>query len=231
MKALAIPTILAILCAGAASAQTTTVVPAAPSAVDRPTAPKANSDVVMEGRFITGVPHDLMRVSKVLGIPVIGSDPVRIGAIDDLVFDHQGKGVAVVIGTGGFLGMGEKRVGVPFDTVLWNTADDNRATSTAGVTTAGTQPQTIAPDQAADRMPGAKVASRALDAQNADQSGKVDAASGPAGAPARADATPATQLVLGSNGKAERAVVHLTKGDLQMAPAYRYAGEDAPTKP
>jgi hypothetical protein len=219
--------IVALVSAGAAQAQTD-VVPAAPSARDR-TAPSAPAGMVTAGGFITSVPPDLMRVSKVIGIPVVGSDPVRIGTIDDLVFDRGGKGVAVVIGTGGFLGMGEKRVGVPFTAVLWSTADGNRSTSTAGVTMAGTQPQTIAPDQAAGRMPGANVASQALDAQNTNQSGKVDAGSG-SSAPAQPAQAPATAFVVGSGGAADRAVVQLTRGDLQMAPAYRFAGEEAAVK-
>jgi hypothetical protein len=36
--------------------------------------------------------------------------------------------------------------------------------------------------------------------------------------------------VVGSGGAADRAVVQLTRGDLQMAPAYRFAGEEAAVK-
>jgi hypothetical protein len=41
----------------------------------------------------------------------------RIGTVKDLLFDDQGKLHAVIIGFGGFLGIGEKSVGLPFEMV------------------------------------------------------------------------------------------------------------------
>lgn len=43
-----------------------------------------------------------------------------VGDINDLVFDRQGRINTVVIGVGGFLGMGEKSVGVPFNALVFN---------------------------------------------------------------------------------------------------------------
>lgn len=220
MKLFASTTLATILCALPALAQTA-VVPAAPSAADRAPVPKAAPDVSTSGRFLTSVSPDLMRVSKVIGIPVIGSDPVRIGKIDDLVFDRDGRIVSVVIGTGGLLGIGEKRVGVPFDTVLWSTADGDRSVANPDVVTAGTQARQIDPATAPDRMPGSQVGTQALDAQNRNQSGTNDAASGSSAAVQPA-VKPATELLVGPGGAANRAVVQLTKGDLQMAPEYRF---------
>jgi sporulation protein YlmC with PRC-barrel domain len=231
MKLFATTTLVAVLCGLPALAQTTTVVPAAPSAADRAPQPQAAPDVPTSGPFLTSVSPDLMRVSKVIGIPVIGSDPVRIGKIDDLVFDRQGKVVSVVIGTGGLLGLGEKRVGVPFDTVLWSTADGDRSVTNTDVVTAGTQARQIDPATAPDRMPGSQVGTKSLDAQNQNQSGNVVSSSGTS-APTQQAVTPATALLVGPGGAANRAVVQLTKGDLQIAPEYRFdAGTAAPARP
>lgn len=41
----------------------------------------------------------------------------KIGVINDLVIGRDGRVAAVVIGVGGFLGIGEKNVGVPFQDI------------------------------------------------------------------------------------------------------------------
>ena len=50
----------------------------------------------------------------------------KIGDIDDVLVDHDGKVVALVIGVGGFLGMGEKHVAVPHNMVRATTKDNNK---------------------------------------------------------------------------------------------------------
>ena len=41
----------------------------------------------------------------------------KIGDIDDVLIDKDGKVTALIIGVGGFLGMGEKDVAIPFSDV------------------------------------------------------------------------------------------------------------------
>jgi sporulation protein YlmC with PRC-barrel domain len=41
----------------------------------------------------------------------------KIGGFDDILIDKEGRVTAVIIGVGGFLGMGEKDVAVPFSSV------------------------------------------------------------------------------------------------------------------
>jgi sporulation protein YlmC with PRC-barrel domain len=41
----------------------------------------------------------------------------KIGGVDDILIDKEGRVTAVIIGVGGFLGMGEKDVAVPFSSV------------------------------------------------------------------------------------------------------------------
>jgi len=54
-----------------------------------------------------------------------GDDAEEIGNITDVVFNQEGSMTAVVIGVGGFLGIGEKSVAVPFDTLQFVVAADN----------------------------------------------------------------------------------------------------------
>jgi sporulation protein YlmC with PRC-barrel domain len=55
------------------------------------------------------------RGSKLMGATIYGPDNASIGNVNDVLVDNTGKIRAVVIGVGGFLGVGEKDVAVPFD--------------------------------------------------------------------------------------------------------------------
>lgn len=50
----------------------------------------------------------------------------KIGEIMDVLVDREGKATALIIGVGGFLGMGEKDVAVPFNAVHAMTKDNNK---------------------------------------------------------------------------------------------------------
>jgi sporulation protein YlmC with PRC-barrel domain len=57
---------------------------------------------------------DEWRATKLVGASVYGPDNASIGTINDLVFDRDGSVKAAVVGVGGFLGIGEKSVAIPF---------------------------------------------------------------------------------------------------------------------
>lgn len=66
--------------------------------------------------------------SRLIGFPVYSSDAAdaeRIGEINDLVVNESGDVAAVIIGVGGFLGVGEKNVAVEYGALQWTTAADN----------------------------------------------------------------------------------------------------------
>jgi hypothetical protein len=50
--------------------------------------------------------------TKFKGTQVIGQDDSKIGSVDDIMFDKSGKVKAVIVGVGGFLGIGSKDVGL-----------------------------------------------------------------------------------------------------------------------
>ncbi len=52
-----------------------------------------------------------------IGTPVTNREGQQIGKISNLVFDQDGRIELAVIGVGGFLGLGEKEVAIPFDSV------------------------------------------------------------------------------------------------------------------
>jgi hypothetical protein len=66
--------------------------------------------------------------SRLIDQPVYsssGDDAEEIGNISDLVFDEGGQIRAVIIGVGGFLGIGEKAVAVDFQLLEFTLAADN----------------------------------------------------------------------------------------------------------
>ena len=61
------------------------------------------------------------RASKLAGLSVYNDKNESVGSINDLLTDKSGNIKAVVIGVGGFLGVGEHLVAVPFDKVKFVT--------------------------------------------------------------------------------------------------------------
>ena len=60
---------------------------------------------------------DQWRASKLAGVAVYGPEKKDVGKITDVLLSKDGKAEFVIIGVGGFLGIGEKDVAVPFDQV------------------------------------------------------------------------------------------------------------------
>jgi sporulation protein YlmC with PRC-barrel domain len=71
-------------------------------------APAAASESAFQGNW---------RASKVVGVSVYNDNNESLGSINDLLTDQTGNIKAVVIGVGGFLGVGEHLVAIPFDKI------------------------------------------------------------------------------------------------------------------
>lgn len=95
------------------------------------------------GKFVTQQTPNHWRASKLVGVVVYGTNNERIGDINEVLIDRNGDAEAVVIGVGGFLGIGEKDVALPFKSVEWRTSDMDR--TAANTTAAPGAPGTTAP--------------------------------------------------------------------------------------
>jgi sporulation protein YlmC with PRC-barrel domain len=60
------------------------------------------------------------RASKLVGVNVYNEANEKIGDINDVILDKAGKVENVVLGVGGFLGMGEHYVAVAYDKLKWS---------------------------------------------------------------------------------------------------------------
>src|SRR5882757_4339127 len=71
------------------------------------------------------------RASKLVGVDVYNEANEKIGDINEIILDKSGKAANVIIGVGGFLGMGEHYVAVAYDKLKWVNEPVRSATTTS----------------------------------------------------------------------------------------------------
>jgi sporulation protein YlmC with PRC-barrel domain len=81
------------------------------------------------------------RASKLVGVNVYNEAHEKIGDINDVILDKSGKVENVILGVGGFLGMGEHYVAVAYDKLKW-TNEPPRATTASNTTSTANPPAT-----------------------------------------------------------------------------------------
>lgn len=64
------------------------------------------------GTFLSVQASNQWLATQPIGVTVVGADGEKIGSIDDLVTDQSGAIHAIIIGVGGFLGIGAKDIAV-----------------------------------------------------------------------------------------------------------------------
>src|SRR5215204_1860607 len=167
------------------------------------------------GQILTQMQPNLMRGSRLMGVDVYGSDNQKIGDIDEVLVDRDGRIHAVVVGIGGFLGIGRKDVAIPFGQLQWMSDDQARAADTAagaGTNTAG--------GMTTPASPGTSTAS----------TGNQPATTGSTGVPGTGTGgTVATAARSTDDSVPARATVPMSKADLQNAPEFRYSTEASRT--
>jgi sporulation protein YlmC with PRC-barrel domain len=76
-------------------------------------------------KMMTTLPQHATAISNWYDQNVYDTNDNKIGEVKDMLLDREGKVQAVIVSVGGFLGMGEKDVAVPFDAV-GTTQRDNK---------------------------------------------------------------------------------------------------------
>jgi sporulation protein YlmC with PRC-barrel domain len=74
------------------------------------------------------VPADALTVTDWYKQDVYDPNNNKIGEVMDVLLDKSGKVTSLIIGVGGFLGVGEKDVAVPFDAVRATTKNNKKVT-------------------------------------------------------------------------------------------------------
>jgi PRC-barrel domain len=74
-------------------------------------------------QIMTSLPAESLAFTQWQKQSVYDLNDNKIGDVMDILMDHDGKPVAAIIGVGGFLGVGEKDVAVPFNAVHFKMKD------------------------------------------------------------------------------------------------------------
>lgn len=110
LKRLMMTTAAAALVVGSAVAQAPAPdTPKAPPAQKAQPMPPAAS-ATESRQFVTQQASDQWLATRFKGTDVIGSNNEKIGDVNDILFDRNGRIMAYVIGVGGFLGIGAKEI-------------------------------------------------------------------------------------------------------------------------
>lgn len=183
-------TALLTMTASAALGQTAAPTPA-PPATGQTIAPSGSAAPSSNTNFA-----GKWRASKLMGVDIYGPDNQKVGDVTEVIVDRTGRVESVAVGVGGFLGLGQKDVAVPFNQITWSDQPMG-ADSTAG--TRGAAPGAAAP---------------------ATGTGAPAAGAAPNAAPANRTATGSANaaMMYPNHGK-----ISMTKDQLQSAPAVTYS--------
>jgi sporulation protein YlmC with PRC-barrel domain len=77
-------------------------------------------------QFATSIPSDAKSISLYYNEDVYDSQNNKIGDVNDILLDNGGNVKTAMVGVGGFLGVGEKDVAVPFDALKLTEKDNDR---------------------------------------------------------------------------------------------------------
>jgi hypothetical protein len=159
-------------------------------------------------QLLTALQPGQWRGSKLIGTNIYGfeqgnrNDTDKVGDINEVLLDRNGNVQAVVIGVGGFLGLGEKDVAIPFNMIEWRSADEVRtsANTTAPAGAGGTAARMDAPTA------GTTATAPATRPGDATATGTV----------ARSEQAGANQT------SPDRGYIRMSKDELKNAPTFRY---------
>ena len=143
----------AAIVSGSAYAQTNQ--PAPGTASTATTITSSDKKMMLKGNW---------RASKLMGLDVYNQANEKLGDVNELIIDKDGKVSAVVIGVGGFLGMGEHDIAVTMDklkfveepvrtTSTTPPTTERRDTPTTGAATSTAAPSARATSNANDWVP------------------------------------------------------------------------------
>lgn len=99
------------------------------------------------------------RASKVVGVNVYNDSNEKLGSIDELIMNKDGKIDKVIIGVGGFLGVGQRDIAVNFDQLKFTDQPVPSTTASTSSTGSSTSPSSTAPSSTPSSTVGTSTAS------------------------------------------------------------------------
>jgi hypothetical protein len=114
LTAAALAAVLAVPAFAQQPSTSTTPPPAAQPSTPSSSMSSPSAATAQKAGFVQSQDANDWRGSKLIGASVYGPDNSSIGEINDVIIGSDGRIKAVVVGVGGFLGVGQKDVAVPF---------------------------------------------------------------------------------------------------------------------
>ncbi|WP_349367623.1 PRC-barrel domain-containing protein [Salinarimonas sp.] len=91
-------------------------------------------DVELQGGFIARQGQNHLMASELMDAEVRTAGDEDLGSVEDMLVTADGRILGVVVGVGGFLGIGEKRVAIPSEAIEVIFEGEAEATEEAGAT-------------------------------------------------------------------------------------------------
>lgn len=76
--------------------------------------------------YLSAAPANATHASNLIGAKVKTTNNEDVGSVSDLIIDDNGQVMAIVVGVGGFLGMGEKNIAIGWDDVSRSSSPDDK---------------------------------------------------------------------------------------------------------
>jgi sporulation protein YlmC with PRC-barrel domain len=156
------------------------------------------------GQFMTKMETNQIMASDLIGTRVVSANNESIGDINDVIVDRNGQVMAAVVGVGGFLGIGEKDVAVPFKSLEFMNSQQAQAMDSSN--TGGNN---------AVNTTGSTTGSTATTGNTATS-----------GAGTAGSTNTAANTSSSNQNQPERVVLRMTKAELQAAPAFDEDGDN-----
>jgi sporulation protein YlmC with PRC-barrel domain len=158
----------------------------------------------MQGQFMTQMQGEQMMASKLIGTTVVSTNNESIGDVNDVILDRNGQVLAVVVGVGGFLGIGEKDVAVPFKSLEFASRQQLNAMNNSG-TAAGNNVNTT----------------------GSTTGGATNRSTATTGNTGGNGTSAAPDTAASNNSSPDRVVLRMTKAELQAAPTFHSSGNNS----
>jgi hypothetical protein len=219
-----------------------TIAPAAPGAAQEgtmtndtnaagttaaPMGQSADASSMTEGPFVTVPETGAWRVSDFQGKAVYGTDGESIGEINDVLVSQDGSVNAVIIGVGGFLGIGEKDVAVDMTALeLGPGATQAEADQAASTMNNDVSAETTAATDTTATAPAAGTATTGTGTAMTNDTAATGNTTTGTGMPATgndaqmAANTGGETIEIGEDGLPDRIVLNVTRQQLEDAPAF-----------
>ncbi|MCJ8518807.1 sporulation protein YlmC with PRC-barrel domain [Pseudorhizobium tarimense] len=190
----------------------------------RPLRQSADASPSSQGAFVTVPQSGAWRVSDLEGKAVYGADGQNIGSIGDVLVSQDGSVNAVIIGVGGFLGLGQKDVAVDMSALELGPGATQEQADAASQTNPGISGETTAstqPDPTVTQEPGpyGTTGGEGTTAMGGAQGTTTTGTGMPADSSQMAANDP-NAVRIGEDGLPDRIILNVTRDQLEDAPEF-----------